>query len=341
MHGDPDASFLTSYLKPLTGPLTQKDVVEIAINPDGAVWIETKGSSYMHRLENVVFGDKDAKDLARSIAGATQGQISANKPLISGKIIFAGKPLRAQVVYEPIIEGGPSITFRRYSDQQLGIASIELLHGGLIDLEQIRYEKACKIVELTNRGQIEDAIKMCVDDRLNVVISGGTSTGKTTFARALLAMVQPEERIVTIEDAYELFPTQPNCVMLKADRVEKSERSAAKLLEASLRMRPDRIILGELRGDECKTFLDAINTGHAGSFTTIHADTAQKAIDRLALMVMSVGINMSFEEVKMYCASSIDVVVQLGRSVGRRGIAQIYLPNDALRGSETPKSERE
>ena len=116
--------------------------------------------------------------------------------------------------------------------------------------------------------------------------------------------------------------------MLKADRMDKSERTASKLLEAALRMRPDRIILGELRGEECKTFLDAINTGHAGSFTTIHADTARKALDRLALMVMSVGMNMSFAEVQRYCAESIDVVVQLGRAEGRRGISQIYLPGD-------------
>ena len=171
-----------------------------------------------------------------------------------------------------------------------------------------------------------EAMQLCVDDRLNVMISGGTSTGKTTFARALLALVPESERIVTIEDAYELFPPQPNDVMLKSDRVDKSERTAAKLLETSLRMRPDRIILGELRGDECKTFLDAINTGHSGSFTTIHADTASRALDRLALMVMSVGINMNFEEVRRYAASSIDVVVQLGRSNGKRGIAQVFLP---------------
>jgi type IV secretion system protein VirB11 len=170
-------------------------------------------------------------------------------------------------------------------------------------------------------------MKLCIDERLNIMISGGTSTGKTTFARALLALVTETERIVTIEDAFELFPPQPNRAMLKADRIPSSERTAAKLLETSLRMRPDRIILGELRGDECKTFLDAINTGHSGSFTTIHADTAQKALDRLALMVMSVGINMSFEEVRRYAASSIDVVVQLGRKDGRRGVEQVWLPD--------------
>lgn len=95
-------------------------------------------------------------------------------------------------------------------------------------------------------------------------------------------------------------------------------------------MRPDRIILGEISGEESKTFLDAINTGHGGSFITIHADTAPKAIDRLALMIMSVGINMTFEEVRRYCASSIDVVIQLGRVAGKRGVVELYLPSMEL-----------
>ena len=309
-------SFLAAYLRPLEGTLNDPDVVEIAINPDGQVWVETQGSAHMTRLDGVTYTAAQSRDLATSIAGATQGQISEKRPLISGKIMHGAKPIRAQVVYGPIVEGGPAISLRRYSDRPLGIAKIELLHGALIDMDAVRRDKARAVVALTNAGEIEMAMRMCVDDQLNIVVSGGTSTGKTTFARALLAMVPAEERILTIEDAYELFPPQPNRVMLKADRMERSERTASKLLETALRMRPDRIILGELRGEECKTFLDAINTGHSGSFTTIHADTAYKAIDRLALMVMSVGINMSFEEVRRYCQMSIDIVVQLGRSDG-------------------------
>lgn len=172
---------------------------------------------------------------------------------------------------------------------------------------------------LADAGNIAAAMQLCVKDRLIVVISGGTSTGKTTFARGLLALVEPLERIITIEDAFELFPEQQNSVALKADRASNGERTSAKLLEASLRMRLDRIILGELRGEESKNFLETINTGQGGSFTTVDAHTSRKAIDRLALIVMSTGINMSFDEVRRYCATSIDVVVQLGRESGRRG----------------------
>ena len=323
-------SFLATYLKPLAAALTYPDVVEIAINPDGQVWIETQGAAHMQHFGDYSMPQAQARDLAGAIAGATQGQISEKKPLITGKILYEGRPIRAQVVYAPVIEGGPSITLRRYSEASPALAKIALLHGDLIDLEALRRDRARNVLALTKAGDMERAMKHCVDDRLNIMVSGGTSTGKTTFVRALLAMVAADERMVTIEDAYELFPPQENKVMLKADRMDKSERTASKLLEAALRMRPDRIILGELRGEECKTFLDAINTGHAGSFTTIHADTARKALDRLALMVMSVGMNMSFAEVQRYCAASIDVVVQLGRAEGRRGIAQIYLPGDEV-----------
>jgi type IV secretion system protein VirB11 len=321
-------SFLATYLKPLATALTATDVVEIAVNSDGQVWFETQGAVHMRRFGDITLSQAQARDLAGAIAGATQGQISEKKPLITGKILYEGKPIRAQVVYAPVIEGGPSITLRRYSEASPALAKIALLHGDQIDLEALRRDRARNVLALTKTGDIERAMKHCVDDRLNIMVSGGTSTGKTTFVRALLAMVAADERLVTIEDAYELFPLHQNKVMLKADRMDKSERTASKLLEATLRMRPDRIILGELRGEECKTFLDAINTGHAGSFTTIHADTARKALDRLALMVMSVGMNMSFAEVQRYCAASIDVVVQLGRAEGRRGIAQIYLPGE-------------
>ena len=177
--------------------------------------------------------------------------------------------------------------------------------------------------DVMQHSTLAELLAGMVRAKMNILISGGTSTGKTTFARSLLSMVEPGERILTIEDAYELFPRQENAVALKADRSAQGARTPARLLEASLRMRPDRIILGELRGEESRTFLEAINTGHGGSFTTIHADTARKAIDRLAIMVMAAGLGMGFEEVKRYCEGSVDLVVQLSRQAGRRGVAEI------------------
>jgi type IV secretion system protein VirB11 len=217
-----------------------------------------------------------------------------------------------------------AITLRPFKTSAEALIAPRLLHGSLIDLDHRKRELSKEVLALAEAGEIEAAMRLCVRKRLNILISGGTSTGKTTFARWLLSMVDPQERILTIEDAYELFPGQENVVALKADRNSQGERTPARLLEASLRMRPDRIILGELRGEESRTFLEAINTGHGGSFTTIHADTARKAIDRLAIMVMAAGLGMGFKEVKRYCRGSVDLVVQLARHGGSRWVAEIY-----------------
>ena len=174
------------------------------------------------------------------------------------------------------------------------------------------------------------ALERPIELRLNILVSGGTSTGKTTFARHLLKFIGEDERMVTIEDAFELFPPQANSVCLLSERKKDSPRTANALLESSLRMRPDRIIVGELRGGEALTYLEAINTGHGGSISTIHAETARLAIDRLGMMVLQAGTPLTFAEVKDYIARSIDVIVQLGREDGKRGITELWFPGDEV-----------
>ena len=324
MNGQP--SFLSTYLTPLVPLLLRDDLIEIAVNPDGAVWIERKGAIHMERMAHLQIDRTLSVNLGQAIASAVGVQFSERKPTVSGKITWEELSLRVQVIAVPIVEGGNALTLRPFKSASQQLIEPRLLHDGLVDLDKHKRERAGEIVRLAGQGKLTDAMRHCVEDRMNVLISGGTSTGKTSFARFLLSLVDPNERILTIEDAYELFPGQANSVALKADRNSQGERTPARLLEASLRMRPDRIILGELRGEESRTFLEAINTGHGGSFTTIHADSARKAIDRLAIMVMASGLGMGFEEVKRYCAASIDVVVQLSRKGGVRGVAEIGLP---------------
>ena len=320
---DDRPSFLGTYLTPLAPLFMRDDLVEVAINPDGKVWIERKGATHMERVAHLSIDRVLSSNLGQAIASAVGAQFSGKKPTVSGKIIWGDMAIRAQVVAPPIVEGGMAVTFRPFKVAADQLIEPRLLHGGLVDLDAKRRERAGEAIKLAEAGQVVEAMRLCVEERMNILISGGTSTGKTTFARSLLSMVDPGERILTIEDAYELFPRQENAVALKADRSGQGERTPARLLEASLRMRPDRIILGELRGEESRTFLEAINTGHGGSFTTIHADTARKAIDRLAIMVMAAGLGMGFEEVKRYCEGSVDLVVQLSRHDGRRGVAEI------------------
>jgi type IV secretion system protein VirB11 len=157
-------------------------------------------------------------------------------------------------------------------------------------------------------------------------VSGGTSTGKSTFLNALLKEVPEEERIVTIEDTRELRPITPNTVALIASKGDQGRAKVTpqELLEASLRMRPDRVMLGELRGEEAFSFLQAINTGHPGSLTTVHANSARDAYDRLALMVLQSGVTLRKQEIIDYLKEVIPVVVQLERLPdGRRVVSEI------------------
>lgn len=159
------------------------------------------------------------------------------------------------------------------------------------------------------------------------MVAGGTSSGKTTFLNALLAEIPEHERLVLIEDTQELELKHENAVGLIAARGELSEAqiSAEDLLIAALRLRPDRIILGELRGPEAFTFLRAINTGHPGSMTTIHADTPTRAIEQLVLLVLQAGTRLSRDDVRHYVRESVDVFVQLSRTNGKRSVSQVMV----------------
>jgi type IV secretion system protein VirB11 len=176
-------------------------------------------------------------------------------------------------------------------------------------------------------------LRAAIRARRTILISGGTSTGKTTFLNAMLGEIPRAERVVLVEDTPELkFPGE-NAVGLVAIKGELGEAkvTANELLQAALRLRPDRIVLGELRGSESVSFLRAINTGHPGSFSTIHANSLRGALEQLSLMVMQTGIGLTRTDTIAYAASVIDVIVQLGRDAnGKRGITQISDSRDLV-----------
>jgi type IV secretion system protein VirB11 len=175
-------------------------------------------------------------------------------------------------------------------------------------------------------------LRAAIAAKKTILISGGTSTGKTTFLNSMLGEIPNEERVVLVEDTAELRLPGANGVGLIAVKGELGEAriTANELLQASLRLRPDRIVLGELRGTESVSFLRAINTGHPGSFSTIHANSLRGALEQLALMVMQTGIGLSRTDTIEYAASVIDVIVQLGRVDGRRQITAIARSKDLL-----------
>ncbi|WP_456062140.1 CpaF/VirB11 family protein [Cypionkella psychrotolerans] len=234
-----------------------------------------------------------------------------------------------QILAQPVVPKGAAIAIRIFSQALAKSAAPEYLYGKPVSLVEIRREKM-KAVTALLKTDLAAALEMIVWRKLNVLVSGGTSSGKTTVARHLLSFIGEDERIVTIEDALELFPRQQNVVAMLADRKSDSPRNPARLLEAALRLRPDRIVLGEIRGSEALTYIEAINTGHGGSVSTIHAETAGTAIDRLAMMVLQAGTVLNFGEVKEYIAQTIDVIIQLGRENGRRGVTEIVFPASCL-----------
>ena len=317
-------SYLEQYFEPFREWLSRDDIVELAINPNGEVWVEVAGDATMRPAGKRVEA-KAAQNLAQSIVGDAKARVSEKNPLVSGKIDYAGRPLRVQIAVPPAIEQGASITIRLFAPKTAREFTPAFLFGEAVSLETLRREKMRKVADLS-QANLDQALQSLIEDRLNILVSGGTSTGKTTFARNLMSHVDHGERLITIEDAFELFPDQPNTVSLLSERSHTSQRSANALLQPSLRIRPERIIVGELRGSEALTYLEAINTGHGGSVSTIHAETAELAIDRLAIMVLQAGTPLTFAEVREYIRKSIDVIVQLGRADGRRGITEFYLP---------------
>ena len=325
------ASYIDAYLKPFAEWLEDPSIVELAINSDGQLWIERNGDAHMGKVEGTIIASQMSKDLAQSIVGDAGAKLSKNKPLVSGKIEYKGRPLRIQVAMTPAVENGASLTIRLFSKEGIPDYKAEYLFGEAVSLDARRKEKMAKVRTIAE-GDLNEALNQHISMRLNILVSGGTSTGKTTFARYMLKSVGSDERLITIEDALELFPPQENSVCLLSERHPGSPRTTDILLQSALRMRPDRIIVGELRGREAITYLEAINTGHGGSISTIHAETAKLAIDRLAIMVLQAGTPLTFAEVKDYIARSIDVIVQLGREDGKRGITELYFPVDDLSG---------
>jgi type IV secretion system protein VirB11 len=327
------ASYLQSSLDKLPEARDPK-LIELCINPDGTLWAELRGDHFMRALETRLTPN-EIKDLGNQIASAANTTLSRTKPIVSVSILYRDRPIRAQVIRPPAVNGDFAISLRFFAQLPLEQIKLSFLFGAERSLEGARRKRNAELRDVVVTGEIDAAIKFCVEHKLNMIVSGGTSTGKTVTARKILSFVPPLERIVTIEEAAELRPTQPNVVTLMSDRDDET-RSADVLLMSTLRMRPDRIVLGEVRGKEAMTFLEAINTGHGGSLTTLHAETPQLAVQRLAIAALKTDIPMTYQDMNEYITRSIDVIIQAGRHEGARGITEFYLPGDPARSEDTP-----
>jgi len=315
--------YLDSFLAPLAPMLGRTDVTDIWINRPGEVWVESLGGG-IERIVEPSLDEKLLGRLAKQIAAYSSQGISRAHPLLAAKLPDGS---RVQVAAPPATRDGYSFAIRRHVSAKMSLSDWQ--DAGAFDEAQSEaagFANEREFRPLAGRDATH-SLEEAVRSRKNILISGGTSTGKTTFLNALLAEVPREERLVLIEDTPELQLEHENAVGLIAARGQMGEASvsAEDLLIAALRMRPDRIILGELRGSEAFTFLRAVNTGHPGSMTTIHADTPQRAIEQLSLLVLQAGSKLSRDDVRHYVRESVDVFVQLERKSGRRSVTQLLV----------------
>ena len=310
--------------------LARADVTDIYVNRPGEIWVETVGGE-TERLDAPALDPATLDRLSRQIAALSHQGISREHPLLSATLPDGA---RVQVVAPPATRGDLALAIRKHVSPHLSLD--DYVASGSFDATRSGEmgEKSAVDIELGDllaKGEIAAMLAKAVTARKNILVSGGTSTGKTTFLNALIREIPAHERLILIEDTPELHLGHENAVGLLAARSALGEAhvTADSLLAASLRMRPDRIIVGELRGPEAYTFLRAVNTGHPGSMTTVHADSAERAIEQIALLVLQTGTRLGREDVHHYVRSTVDVFVQLARTGGKRHVAEVVLARQA------------
>lgn len=326
----PPNVYLLSYLAPLADALARTDVTDIYVNKPHEVWLETLAGD-IERHDCPALDEVTLARLARQIASLSHQGISREHPLLSASLPDGS---RAQVVAPPATRGPLALAIRKHVSADLSLADYAV--AGAFDAVAGQASEPDIDAELATRlnaGDVAGLLRLAVQTRRNILVAGGTSTGKTTFLGALLREIPADERLILIEDTPELRLTHQNAIGLLAARSDLGEAqvTANDLVAASLRLRPERIILGELRGSEALAFLRAVNTGHPGSMTTVHADSPEGAVEQIALLVLQAGTQLSRADIRHYVRSTIDVYVQLSRKAGRRFVSQV-----ALRSTSAP-----
>ncbi|HSQ95195.1 MAG TPA: P-type DNA transfer ATPase VirB11 [Croceibacterium sp.] len=313
------SAYLDAYLQPFRQWLDCDTVTEILVNRPGEIWIEDSRKAQMQRIEAAEIDDRLVQRLAEQVARVSHQGINREHPLLGATLPDGA---RVQFCGPPATRRHWAMAIRRHRRLDLPLDAYDSGPIGAIPEPTLPDPAEAPIAFL----------RAAIAAKKTILISGGTSTGKTTFLNSMLGEIPSEERVVLVEDTPELRLPGANGVGLVAVKGELGEAriTANELLQAALRLRPDRIVLGELRGAESVSFLRAINTGHPGSFSTIHASSLRGALEQLALMVMQTGIGLSRADTIEYAKSVIDVIVQLDRIDGHRQIAAIANSGELL-----------
>lgn len=279
---------------PLDGFLADQDVTEIMCNDFDEIWVERDGAVVR---TDAAFGDLDHyRRIIEKIVVAVGRHVDESSPMVDARLPDGS---RVNVVVPPLAVRAPVLTIRRFPASPFTAA--DLVGLGTISAEAASFLEAC------------------VRAKVNLLVTGGTGTGKTTMLNVLSTFVPDHERIVTIEEAAELQPRRPHTIALEArppNAEGAGEVRIRDLVKNSLRMRPDRIVVGECRSGEALDMLQAMNTGHEGSMTTVHANSAREAMSRLEVMVLMAGFDLPLRAIREQIAGALDVVVHLERSPG-------------------------
>ncbi len=289
-------------LGPLEPLLADDGVSEIMVNGPYSVYVERGGR--LTRAEAVFDDEAHLRRIIERIVSPLGRRVDDSSPLADARLPDGS---RVNIILPPLAVAGPVVTIRKFARRPLRTADLVRLG--------------------TLTAQAEDFLRACVAGRLNVLVSGGTGSGKTTTLNALSASIGADERVITIEDAAELQLQQPHVVALESrppNLEGRGEVTIRQLVRNALRMRPDRIILGEVRGAEALDLLMALNTGHDGSLSTVHANGPRDALSRLETMTLMAGTELPLRAVREQIASAVQVIVHQERLPdGRRAITHI------------------
>jgi pilus assembly protein CpaF len=287
---------------PIEQYLADPSVTEVMVNALTPIYVERAGK--LHRTESRFLSEDHLRRVIERIVSEVGRRIDESSPMVDARLADGS---RVNAIIPPLAIDGPALTIRKFARHAFDVED-------LIDLSTLTPELA-------------DFLSKCVQGRLNILVSGGTGTGKTTLLNVLSSMISDDERIVTIEDAAELQLKQSHLVRLETrpPNIEgRGQVTARDLVRNALRMRPDRIIVGEVRGGEALDMLQAMNTGHDGSLSTLHANAPRDALARLETMVLMAGIDLPVRAIREQGASAVDLLVHVSRlRDGTRRVTQV------------------
>jgi pilus assembly protein CpaF len=297
MHG---FETILPFLKPIEHLLLDDSISEVMVNGADSVFIEKGG--FLHQVSGVSLGEKALLIAVKNIARRLGGDISESHPILDSRLPDGS---RVAAVIPPCSLRGVTLTIRKFSKRHFEMQ--DLIAAGTLDQQ------------LANR--LED----CVLSRKNMLLSGSTGCGKTTMVNALARFIPEDERILLIEDTAEIQLGHANLVRFEARHPQNGIPGVAirDLLKAALRHRPDRILLGEIRGGEAFDLLQLLNTGHSGTLSTVHASSAKQGLARFTSCVLQSDVQLPYRAIKSNIADSLHVVIQIERRPGRRYISEV------------------